>query len=183
MTHGVTQFTANLDYRDQSGALNESISDVFGSLVKQWTLNQTADEADWLIGEGLLMPNVHGTALRSMKAPGTAFDDPVLGGKDPQPDQMSAYIKTSEDQGGVHLNSGIPNRAFYLAATAIGGNAWEKAGLIWYRTLATRLASNAQFLDAANATVSVAGEAFGDGSDEQSAVRDAWQQVGVLPAS
>ena len=73
-------------------------------------------------------------ALRSMKAPGTAYDDPVLG-KDPQPDHWSGFVRTPEDNGGVHINSGIPNRAFYLAARGLGGKAWEKAGRIWYETL------------------------------------------------
>ena len=108
----------------ESGALNEHISDAFGSLVKQRALSQTADQADWLIGAGLLTSNVNGVALRSMKAPGTAYDDPVLG-KDPQPDHMRDFVHTNQDNGGVHINSGIPNKAFYLAA-AIGGNAWEK---------------------------------------------------------
>ena len=85
LTHGVTGATADLAYKNQSGALNESISDVFGSLVKQYALGQSAAEADWLIGAGLLAKGVHGVALRSMKAPGTAYDDPQLGGKDPQP--------------------------------------------------------------------------------------------------
>jgi Zn-dependent metalloprotease len=130
LTHGVTQFTAGLDYQGQSGALNESVSDVFGSLVKQRSLGQSAGQADWLIGAGLFTPEVHGVALRSMKAPGTAYDDPQLG-KDPQPATMSGYVETSDDNGGVHTNSGIPNHAFYLAATAIGGNAWEGAGQVW----------------------------------------------------
>src|SRR4029079_10299870 len=134
LTHGVTQDEAQLVYSNQSGALNESLSDVFGSLIKQFSLNQTADQADWLIGAGLLTKQVKGVALRSMKAPGTAYDDPVLG-KDPQPDHMSRFVTTAADRGGVHITSGIPNRAFYLAATAIGGYAWEVAGKIWYTTL------------------------------------------------
>ncbi|MGW7595389.1 M4 family metallopeptidase, partial [Streptomyces rubiginosohelvolus] len=121
LTHGVTQYTANLEYFGQSGALNESVSDVFGALIKQYTLGQTAEEADWLIGAGLLTDRVTGVALRSMKAPGTAYDDDVLG-KDPQPGTMDDYVHTSRDNGGVHINSGIPNHAFYLAATALGGN-------------------------------------------------------------
>jgi Zn-dependent metalloprotease len=181
MTHGVTQYTAELEYRDQPGALNESNSDVFGSLVKQWSLKQTVEEADWLIGQGLLMPNIHGQALRSMKAPGTAYDDPKLG-KDPQPDHMSRFVKTVADRGGVHINSGIPNRAFYLAATAIGGYAWEETGRIWYTTLTQRLRRDSQFSDAAAGTISVAGELYGEGSSEQEAVRTAWEQVGVLDA-
>src|SRR5699024_6933438 len=116
------------------GALNESLSDVFGSLIKQYTLGQTAADADWLIGTGLLAPRVTGKALRSMKEPGTAYDDDVLG-KDPQPSTMDGYVNTGRDNGGVHINSGIPNRAFYLVATALGGNAWERAGQIWYDVL------------------------------------------------
>jgi Zn-dependent metalloprotease len=179
MTHGVTQLSADLEYRDQSGALNESMSDTVGSLVKQWSRKQTADEADWLIGEGLLMPSVNGQALRSMKEPGTAYDDPVLG-KDPQPDHMSKLVTTMADRGGVHINSGIPNRAFYLAATSIGGYAWEDAGTIWYTTLTQRLRADSQFADAATETLSVAGELFGEGSSQQEAVRDAWERVGLL---
>ena len=110
LTHGVTQYTANLEYSEQSGALNESFSDVFGSLVKQNSLKQSATQADWLIGAGLFTANVRGQALRSMKAPGTAYDDPQIG-KDPQPDHMSKYVNTSSDNGGVHINSGIPNHA------------------------------------------------------------------------
>ena len=131
LTHGVTEHTAALVYQGQSGALNESISDVFGSLVKQQALGQDAAAADWLIGAGLFTAQVKGVALRSMKAPGTAYDDPQLG-KDPQPATMADYVETTDDNGGVHLNSGIPNHAFYLAATAIGGHAWEvrRAGLV-----------------------------------------------------
>jgi Zn-dependent metalloprotease len=79
LTHGVTQFSAQLPYRDQPGALNESFSDVFGSMIKQWSLGQTVDEADWLIGAGILVQGVNGRALRDMANPGTAFDDPILG--------------------------------------------------------------------------------------------------------
>ena len=120
-THGVTQFTAGLTYQGQSGALNESVSDVFASMAKQRVLGQTADQADWLIGEGLFLPDVKATALRSMLAPGTAYDDPRLG-RDPQVGSMDAYVDTAEDSGGVHINSGIPNRAFALAAQAVGGS-------------------------------------------------------------
>ena len=178
LTHGVTQFTAKLDYQDQSGALNESMSDVFGSLIKQKKLGQTADQADWLIGAGLLAPGIHGTALRSMKAPGTAYDDPTLG-KDPQPADMQNYVNTTEDSGGVHINSSIPNRAFYLTAAALGGFAWEKAGKIWYCALTQQLHHNAEFSDAATATYDTAGTLYGNGSAEQNAVAKAWDTVGV----
>jgi Zn-dependent metalloprotease len=179
LTHGVTQYEARLVYWDQSGALNESFSDVFGSLVKQRTLGQTASEADWLIGAGLLSPNVNGQALRSMRAPGTAYDDPVLG-RDPQPGHMDQYVETSADNGGVHINSGIPNRAFYIAALEIGGYAWEKAGQIWYVTLRDKLGVRSDFQDAANETIQVAGALYGAGSLEQQAVQKGWTEVGVL---
>ncbi|WP_405581315.1 M4 family metallopeptidase [Streptomyces sp. NBC_01190] len=182
LTHGVTQYTANLDYHGQSGALNESVSDVFGSLIKQYTLGQTAEQADWLIGAGLLAPGVSGKALRSMKEPGTAYDDPRLG-KDPQPGSMDGYVRTSEDEGGVHLNSGIPNRAFYLLAAALGGNAWERAGRIWYDTLTGgALPANAQFAEFAGATAAAATARYGEGTEVE-AVTTAWTTVGVTPTA
>ena len=179
LTHGVTQFTSALDYQAQSGALNEHFSDVMGSLVKQWTLKQTAAQADWLIGKGLLAPGVKGVALRSMKAPGTAYNDPKTLGRDPQPANMSHYVNTNQDNGGVHINSGIPNKAFYNVAAAIGGNAWEKAGKIWYTAFTNKLGHTAQFADAANATYETAGELFGVGKAEQMAVGEGWKNVGI----
>ncbi|MFE6691481.1 M4 family metallopeptidase [Streptomyces sp. NPDC057743] len=179
LTHGVTQYTAALDYQGQSGALNESLSDVFGSLIKQYALKQTADQADWLIGADLLAAGVHGKALRSMKAPGTAYDDPHLG-KDPQPATMAGYVQTADDNGGVHLNSGIPNHAFYLVASALGGKAWERAGQIWYDVLTGgHLAKNAQFADFANLTVQAAQTRYGGSGAEHEAVVKAWSTVGV----
>ncbi len=178
LTHGVTQYMSNLNYSNQPGALNESFSDVFGSLVKQRQKSQTASEADWLIGEGLFTAGVKGVALRSMKEPGTAYDDPVLG-KDPQPGHMRDYVQTSEDNGGVHINSGIPNHAFYLTAAALGGFAWEKAGKIWYVAGRDKFSSNTDFQSAANLTHEVAGELFGTGSQEQEAVVYGWEGVGI----
>lgn len=179
LTHGVTQFEANLVYRDQPGALNESFSDVFGSLVKQRIKNQTAAEADWLIGEGLFTNNVNGSAIRSMKNPGSAYDDPLLG-KDPQPGHMDDYIETTSDNGGVHINSGIPNKAFYHVAMELGGSAWEKAGKIWYLTLRDKLNSTSDFHAAANLTLEAAGELYGKNSPEQNAVQKGWEQVGII---
>lgn len=178
LTHGVTQYEAALEYQGQAGALNESFSDLFGSLVKQYALKQKVDRADWLIGAGLFTKKVKGVALRSMKEPGTAYDDPIIG-KDPQPGHMKHYVKTSSDNGGVHINSGIPNRAFYLAANEIGGYAWEKAGKIWYVTLRDRLRENTDFRDTANLTFDVAGSLYGKGSTEQKAVLNAWNKVGI----
>jgi Zn-dependent metalloprotease len=177
--HGVTEDEAGLVYFRQSGALNESMSDVFGSLVKQYKLGQTADQADWLIGAELLGPEVEGIALRSMKDPGSAYDDDLLG-KDPQPGHMDDYVQTSEDNGGVHINSGIPNRAFYTVATTLGGKAWERAGLIWYEALRDpRIKPGCRFRGFARATLRAAGRLFGDGGDEMKAVQQGWETVGV----
>jgi Zn-dependent metalloprotease len=179
LTHGVTQDEAGLTYMFQPGALNESVSDVFGSLIKQRVLKQTAEQADWLIGDGLFTSAVNGKALRSMKAPGTAYDDPVLGA-DPQPNHMSKYLNTYDDNGGVHINSGIPNRAFYLAADGLGGYAWEKAGRIWYETLRdSAVRTNTGFKRFATLTVSTAVRLYGPGSVEEAVVRDAWATVGI----
>ncbi|MQS12143.1 M4 family metallopeptidase [Streptomyces kaniharaensis] len=181
LTHGVTQFTAGLEYHDQPGALNESVSDVFGSLVKQYALRQDAADADWLIGAGLLAPGVQGVALRSMKAPGTAYDDPRLG-KDPQPAHLRDYVQTSEDNGGVHINSGIPNHAFYLLATALGGRAWDRAGRIWYDALTgRRLPADADFTAFARATVAAARARYADQPSVADTVTASWAQVGVSP--
>jgi Zn-dependent metalloprotease len=178
LTHGVTQFEANLAYWDQAGALNESLSDVFGSLVKQYQRKQTADQADWTIGEGLFTSNVKGIGIRSMKAPGTAYNDPVLG-KDPQPAHMKDYVRTVEDNGGVHINSGIPNHAFYVTAVELGGRAWEKAGRIWYKTLTNKLQERSTFQQACSLTIETAGEIFGANSLEQQAVKKGWSEVGI----
>ena len=179
LAHGVTQYSAGLAYRNQAGALNESLSDVFGALVEQYVRQQSAAEASWLIGEGLFTDQVQGTALRSMKAPGTAYDDDVLG-KDPQPDSMDGYVHTSADNGGVHLNSGIPNRAFCVVATTLGGNAWEAPGHIWYDTLTGgSLPAAATFSAFANATTASARELYGAESREHDAVRQAWETVKV----
>ena len=178
LTHGVTQYTSNLNYSNQPGALNESFSDIFGSLVKQRTRGQSAADADWLIGQGLFTPQVKGVALRSMKDPGTAYNDPVLG-KDPQPGNMRDYVNTSEDNGGVHINSGIPNHAFYLMAVAIGGFAWEKTGKIWYVAARDKFNSSTDFQGAADLTYQTAGELYGQGGAEQQAVKYGWDGVGI----
>jgi Zn-dependent metalloprotease len=168
---------AALLYQGQSGALNESLCDVFGALVKQHTLGQDARDADWLVGAGLFKPRIRARALRSMAEPGSAYDDPLLG-KDPQPAHMRDYVDTPNDNGGVHINSGIPNRAFYLAATALEGPAWAGAGRVWYDALCDkRLRHDADFVQFAKLTLAVAAERH------EAAVRDAvaraWAGVGV----
>ena len=177
--HGVTETEAGLEYFGQSGAMNEALSDTWGSLVKQYKLRQDAAAADWLIGTEVWTPNIAGDALRSMKAPGTAYDDPLVG-KDPQPAHMNDYVETIRDNGGVHINSGIPNHAFYLAATEIGGYAWEVAGRIWYEALRDpALRPDSGFAAFARLTLQAAERLQGVGSPAATAVKDAWDNVGV----
>ncbi|WP_163507593.1 M4 family metallopeptidase [Fodinicola acaciae] len=183
LTHGVSADEASgLLYQDQPGALNESISDVFGSMVKQYALGQDVTQADWLIGNDILGPDFHGIALRSMAAPGTAYDDPQLG-KDPQPAHMSKYVHTQDDNGGVHINSGIPNKAFHDASVALGGHAWETAGKVWYAALLDpAMDGSLDFATFAGVTVRVA-HTLPNGDKLASAVANAWTGVGVQPKS
>src|SRR5215469_7033449 len=128
LTHGVQSFTSNLTYYGQSGALNEHFSDVFGILVRQWKKGETALKASWVIGKDVLVPAPTRRGVRDMENPGTAYvNDPHLG-TDPQPAHMSKLYTGPRDRGGVHINSGIPNRAFALTAKALKGNAWGVAG-------------------------------------------------------
>ncbi|MGY2701628.1 protealysin inhibitor emfourin [Nocardioides sp. HB32] len=172
LTHAVTEHTARLRYQGQPGALNESVSDVFASCLKQRLLGQSPAEADWLIGAGIFLPGVRARALRDMANPGTAYDDPALG-KDPQVGNLADYVDTDDDNGGVHINSGIPNRAFQLAAVAIGGTTWEGAGRVWYDALTGgAVGPDTDFAGFAAATVAAAG-------GHADAVRRAWSEVGV----
>jgi len=181
LSHGVIAYEAAFDYQDQPGALNESFADVFGSLVLQYRRKESVKEASWLIGKGLLVKYPR-QALRSLKAPGTAYDNPLLG-KDPQPANFEDYRPRDypDDNGGVHIFSGIPNHAFYLAAMKLGGNAWEKAGRAWYLALTDLLGRKAQFSDAALATVTAASRLFGAPAGKL--VREAWDEVGVAPST
>lgn len=178
--HGVVQYSPNLSYEGQSGALNESLCNVFGVLTKQRARNvEDPAEEDWLVGAGIFNDAVEGRALRSMSEPGTAFNDPVLG-RDPQVGHMDDYVETKEDNGGVHINSGIPNRAFQLAATSIGGPAWEKPGRIWYAAMTDPgLTPEADFRLFAGVTIRAARLLFGGGSPEHDAVADAFRAVGL----
>lgn len=179
LAHGVTQDEAGLVYSGQSGALNESMSDVLGSLVKQFALGQEAAAADWLIGADLLAPGVQGRALRDMAHPGSAYDDPVLG-TDGQVGRLADYVDTTADNGGVHTNSGIPSLAFVTVAQALGGPAWEQAGRIWYDTLRDpRLRPNATFRSFAGLTQTVAATRYGAEGEQVRAVRAGWAAVGM----
>jgi Zn-dependent metalloprotease len=167
---GVVRHGGQIDLAGEAGALNESISDVFASLVKQWHAKQKAHEADWLIGTGVLAPEL-GRAVRSLKHPGKTeetYED----------DDQVAHMRGYSEGGDVHRNSGIPNHAFYLAAHALRGYAWEHAGRIWYEALPL-LKKDSGFGDAAQATVKTATRLFGNASKEQQAVQDAWRKVGI----
>ncbi len=161
-THGVTEYTANLIYQDQSGALNEAMSDFFGAMV---------DNEDWFMGEDVMLPG-RGSALRDMANPG----NPNV--KNQLPASMDQYFYTEEDQGGVHTNCGIINRASYLIAGQIGR---EKAEKIYYRALTNYLTRQSEFLDARNTLELSAQDLYGDA--EVTAVKNAFDAVHISPGS
>lgn len=179
MSHGVTQYTAQLVYSEQSGALNEHFSDVIGSAVKQHANGQNALNADWLIGDKIIGPEFNGIALRSMKNPGTAFEG------DPQPDHMRNYknmpVTKAGDYGGVHINSGIPNKAFYLVSKEIGT---DNAAILWYTAWNDRqhLHAESQFKDAFEGILKAAQTLTNQGKMPQNsveAVKKAFSEVGI----
>ena len=176
LTHGVESFTSNLEYRAQPGALNEHFADVFGILIRQWKNGETsAKKANWVVGAEVLVPKNTRRGIRDMENPGTAFvNDPDLG-TDPQPATMAKIYTGPRDRQGVHINSGIPNRAFVLAAQSIGGKAWDVTGRIWYKTM-LRLTKTSQFLDCATVSVEVATT---EGAAAKNAVKAAWKKVGI----
>ncbi|RME29476.1 MAG: peptidase M4 family protein, partial [Candidatus Zixiibacteriota bacterium] len=172
MTHGVVENTANLVYENQPGALNESFADVFGVAVEFY---KNGDSANWLLGEDVTTPNIAGDALRDMQQP----DGPnVAFSKQPaHMNQFESLPNTDDgDYGGVHVNSGIPNKAFYLVVQSIG---MQKAEKIYYRALANYLTRSSQFIDARIALSKAAADLYGQGSAEQSAVTNAYDQVGI----
>lgn len=181
LAHGVTQYEANLEYEFQSGALNESFSDVFGIMIKQFVRNETVNKSNWLIGENVMLGEKY--ALRSMIAPGTAYLGHPQWGDDPQPATMDNYLhfpNTEEgDWGGVHYNSGIPNFAFCMAAMEAGGYAWETVGRVWYAALTESLQRYSDFADAKEATILHAGKIFGTGSKVEKAVINGWRKAKV----
>ncbi|ARU60627.1 hypothetical protein CBW65_05665 [Tumebacillus avium] len=158
LTHGVTDYTSGLVYRDQSGALNESWSDAFGAVL---------DSGDWLLGEDITLPGYGAKAFRSMSDPNTYGD----------PDHMNEYVNTSSDNGGVHTNSGIPNKAFYNFATAIGSR--SIAGKVWYTASRDYMTSRTNFSGARAATLQATAALYGSNSSTYTALQSAWSAVGV----
>lgn len=177
--HKIIDAGPKLEYAGQPGALNESIADVIGVCVKKHAGSaQVADgdktgADDWRIGAELFLEP--GPALRDMANPGTAYDNELLG-KDPQVGHMKDYVETFMDNGGVHTNSGIPNKAFVEAATRIGGNPWETPLEVWLKAMA-KASAGTNFEAFAQLTVEVAGE-FGEKA--AAAVAEGWQAVGLL---
>ena len=173
LTHGVTQHSLQLAYADEAGGLNESISDAFGSMFRQWQANQTVDLADWLIGKDIIGPG--GTArgytcLRDMASPGAAH---CLA---PQPYTYADY-KPGMDP---HYSSGIPNLAFCNVAKAIGGKSWEKAGRIWYKALTGFGPDSTLGMKAfADRTRQVAASIFPGDAGVAHAVDAGWVSVGL----
>jgi Zn-dependent metalloprotease len=178
LAHGVTQFSSGLIYQDESGALNEHFSDVFGTAITQWVNQERPEDADWLIGDEIMGPDLFGEALRSMRNPGTAYDNPILG-KDPQPAHYADRYTGTDDNGGVHINSGIPNRVFYLVATELGDT--QVAARIWYHALHF-LKPTSTFAQAAGQVADSARILVKAGAVHKGAtqiVRGAWRAVGV----
>lgn len=183
LTHGVVQYTCELAYQDEPGALNEHLADAFGTMVKQRALGHDVSQASWLIGEGIFKGAPPGAALRSLRDPGHAFNLPLVG-KDPQVAAMADFqhLAPDDDFGGVHINSGIPNKAFYLAAMTAGGHSWETLGPVWYAAITSGdVSANSSFADFAGATIAAARRI--SSSQVRNAIAQAWEQVGIPVAA
>lgn len=179
MSHGVLSFSSDLEYDGEPGALNESFCDVMGIAVDHFTKQTSVTDGRWSIGGELLGSALAGLrGIRTFEAEPAFKDHPIIG-TDPQPKHMRDFVTTNKDRGGVHINSGIPNHAFYLAAQAIGGNVWERSAKIWFEAFTNVLNKRASFLQAAQATTSTARQQYGE--IEERAVADAWRAVGIDP--
>lgn len=163
--HALVSLGPRLTYSGESGALNEHIADVFGVTTQQWV---SQDTSDWRIGNEILLDGV--SAVRDMLNPGQAYDNDVLG-RDPQPGHMDDYRKMRGDNGGVHINSGIPNRAFALLCQITGEPSWGRPLAMWRRAL-DDLNPRSTFAELALATWRHSGGL-------NPAVREAWQKVGI----
>lgn len=171
LTHAVTERTANLAYQNQSGAINESMSDVFGYLV---------EPNDWKMGEDVYTPGISGDALRDLQDPNMGVynpNNPFGGG---QPEHMDEYANLPNTQqgdwGGVHINSGIPNKAFYNIASSIGNTA---AGRIYYRALVNYLTQYSDFADLRNAVLQACSDLYGTGDGKYTAIQNGFAAVGI----
>jgi Zn-dependent metalloprotease len=177
-THGVVSFTSRLVYRDEPGAINEHLADVFGTLIKQWAGNQDAHAASWLVGEEIIIPAPTRRAVRDMKNPGKAYVGDLLMGTDRQVDHISKKYTGPKDSGGVHWNSGIPNKAFCHAALKIGGQTWKTLGEVWYETM-LQLSPTSGFQDLVRINLTIAQSKFGTADARYQAIKSGWQLVGL----
>ena len=177
LTHGVISHECNLEYQDEPGALNEHFADVFGMLVRQARRKHSAAKSDWLIGKDIMGPGTTARALRDFSEKKAYENDPDLG-TDPQPKHLKDKYKGSWDNGGVHLNSGIPNHAFYRFAREVGGNAWNAPGAIWYEAM-KKLSRFSQFKDMVLTTDMICVANHGSGSKVHMALKNAWKAVGL----
>jgi Zn-dependent metalloprotease len=177
LSHGVVAHECNLEYQGQSGALNEHFADVFGQLVSQWKNKLSTQTAPWTVGHDIMGPNTKAQSLRTFRATKAFENDPDLG-TDQQPKHMRGFYTGNADNGGVHINSGIPNHAFYLFASAIGGNAWDVAGHIWYEAM-RKLSANSQFSDMVDTTLMIAGAEHSTKSAVHKELLNAWKSVGL----
>ncbi len=181
--HANIQYECNLQYENQSGALNEHIADVFGICAYQKKYNLAVDKTEWIIGKGLFTTRVKAKGLRSFKDE-IAYDDPIIG-KDDQPKHMRDYqdLPNTEDGdwGGVHTNSGIPNHAFYLFNMKLGGKSWNNGSLqIWYNSMLKENGLNpyATFKEFAEKTIEISQRLTTINPVQP--LEDAWREVGVL---
>lgn len=163
--HALVSLGPGLVYAGESGAMNEHLADVFGVCVQQWT---SQNQHDWRIGEEILLDGV--SAVRDMLNPGQAYDSPLLG-RDPQPNHMDGFQKIRADNGGVHINSGIPNRAFALLCEMTGEPSWGRPLAMWRRAMQD-LHPRSTFRNLAAATWRHSGGL-------NPAVREAWAGVGI----
>ncbi|MEQ1645136.1 MAG: M4 family metallopeptidase, partial [Pyrinomonadaceae bacterium] len=186
MTHGVTQFSANLTYANESGALNESMSDVFGAMTELYSRGGVVTGDTWKIGEQSYTPATSGDALRYMDNPHLAGNGGYTSNDDP--DHYTERYTGTADSGGVHINSGIANHAFYLAAAGgthhlsgvnVTGIGTTDAARIWYRALTVYMTSSTNFAGARTAMLNAATDLFGSGSAQYTGTQTAWCAVGV----
>lgn len=168
--HKIVDAGPRLEYAGQPGALNEHVADVIAVCVRSATESKDS-QYNWLVGKALFLDGV--SALRNMKEPGSAYNNRLLGA-DPQVGHMDTYVQTFKDNGGVHLNSGIPNRAFALFSEAYGGPVHQEPLNIWLSALA-KSGPLTNFYYFAGACIESAGPLAG-------AVREAWKSVGVVAA-
>lgn len=172
LTHGVIQHTLRLAYAGEAGGLNESLSDCFGSMFRQWRAQQDVLQADWLIGHDILGPAARAkgyTCLRNLANP----DDPRA--LAPQPTHYS-QITPSMDP---HYSSGPPNLAFFSACNDLGGKSWETVGPIWYLALTSTPAPNMKMRTFANLTRKIASQMADSSSTKVSVIDKAWKRVGL----